>query len=86
MVRSLWSGHMFILEALRCAARSERTRIAGELRSGAAQGIGEVPSEHSDALRRESVSALRVAMRQHLVHCCLPLKRHENEPRLPAGA
>ena len=67
-------GHMSIPGGSVLRRTKERTRIAGELRSGAAQGIYEVPSEHSDA--SDPVSALRVAMRQHPVHRCPHREEH----------
>ena len=67
-------GHMSIPGGSALRRTKERTRIAGELRSGAAKGIYEVPAESTQAF--DPISALRVAMRQHPVHRCPHREEH----------
>ena len=67
-------GHMSIPGGSALRRTKERTRIAGELRSGAAKGIYELPAEPPQA--SDPVSALRVAMRQHPVHRCPHREEH----------
>ena len=67
-------GHMSIPGGSALRRTKERTRIAGELRSGAAKGNYEVPAESTQAF--DPISALRVAMRQHPVHRCPHREEH----------
>ena len=67
-------GHMSIPGGSALRRTKERTRIAGELRSGAAKGIYEVPAESTQAF--DPISALRAAMRQHPVHRCPHREEH----------
>ena len=67
-------GHMSIPGGSALRRTKERTRIAGELRSGAAKGIYVVPAESTQAF--DPISALRVAMRQHPVHRCPHREEH----------
>ena len=61
-------GHLSIPGGSALRRTKERTRIAAELRSGAARGLYEVPADSTQA--SDPVSALRLAMRQHPVHRC----------------
>ena len=67
-------GHMSIPGGSALRRTKERTRIAGELRSGAAKGIYVVPAESTQAF--DPISALRAAMRQHPVHRCPHREEH----------
>ena len=67
-------GHMSIPGGSALRRTKERTRIAGELRSGAAKGNYEVPAESTQAF--DPISALRAAMRQHPVHRCPHREEH----------
>ena len=67
-------GHMSIPGGSALRRTKERTRIAGELRSGTAKGIYELPSDVAQDC--DPVSALRVAMRQHPVHRCPHREEH----------
>ena len=67
-------GHMSIPGGSALRRTKERTRIAGELRSGAARGLYEVPADSTQA--SDPVSALRLAMRQHPVHRCPHREEH----------
>ena len=60
-------GHMAIPGGSALRRTKERTRIAGELRSGAARGHFQRPS---DPAGEDAVGELRAAMRAHPVHRC----------------
>ena len=60
-------GHMAIPGGSALRRTKERTRIAGELRSGAARGRFQHPS---DPAGEDAIGELRAAMRAHPVHRC----------------
>ena len=67
-------GHMSIPGGSALRRTKERTRIDGELRSGAAKCMYEVPTDSTQA--SDPISALRGAMRQHPVHRCPHREEH----------
>ena len=67
-------GHMSIPGGSALRRTKERTRIAAELRSQAARGAYEIPTESLES--SDPISALRVAMRQHPVHRCPHREEH----------
>ena len=67
-------GHLSIPGGSALRRTKERTRIAAELRSGAAKGMYEVPADSTQT--SDPISALRTAMRQHPVHRCQHREEH----------
>lgn len=66
-------GHMSIPGGSALRRTKERTRIAGELRSGAAKGRYQLPA---DAAGEDTIGQMRAAMRAHPVHRCPHREEH----------
>ena len=66
-------GHMSITGGSALRRTKERTRIAAELRSGAAKGRYQLPA---DAAGEDTIGQMRAAMRAHPVHRCPHREEH----------
>jgi len=67
-------GHMSIPGGSALRRTKERTRIAGELRSGAAKGCYPLPAQASG--EADTIGELRAAMRAHPAHRCPHREEH----------